>query len=269
MSAQIIRVVQMSPVGSFRSNSAENRFDFASEFGNQGLTQQDFVAALSDSNSDINKTLLSLDPSSRILGGATRDGVIDAREAQQIAGNIFATQTSGIGNLDNDPLKLSSQEFLLALGLDSLNSTPDVGADTAPEEGGSVGESKQPDAAGSAGAAGAEQKQATKDWNGDGRIDMADYVFEQQLKAAAEAAGVPFEEMVQALEALAQEQGKSVMEIAKQFGGENGTIDSMEEVQNLMQAAGRNDSQGDSASNGLDALISSFGGGDNGIRTAA
>lgn len=259
----------MSPVGSFRSGPSQDRFDFASEFGSQGLDFNAFTQSLSQPDSGIAKTIQGLDPSSPLLRGInSRDG-IDAREAQQIAGNIFATQASGIGNLDNDPLKLSSQEFLLALGLDSLNATPDVGAPTAPEEGGSIGQSKQPDAAGSIGAPGAEQKQASKDWNGDGRIDMADYVFEQQLKAAAEAAGVPFEEMVQALETLAQQSGKSVMEVAKEFGGENGTIDSMEEVQSLMQAAGQNTAQGGSAGNGLDALISSFGGGNNGFRTAA
>lgn len=261
----------MSPVGSFRSNPTQDRFDFASEFGNQGLDFNAFTQSLSQPDSGISRTVQSLDPSSPLLRGVNaRDG-IDSREAQQIAGNVFATQASGIGNIDNDPLKLTSQEFLIALGLDSLNSTPDVGAPTEPEEGGSVGESQQPEAAGSAGAAGAEgAKQATKDWNGDGRIDMADYVFEQQLKAAAESAGVPFEELVQALESLAEQTGKSVMEVAKDFGGENGIIDSMEEVKSLMQAGGQDGSQGANASNGLDQLISGFGGvGGNNIRTAA
>lgn len=260
----------MSPVGSFRSSPSQDRFDFASEFGSQGLDFNAFTQSLSQPDSGISKTIQNLDPSSSILRGVYATDGFSAYEKQLIAGNIFATQKSGlIGNLDNDPLKLSSQEFLLALGLDSLNATPDVGAPTAPEEGGSIGQSKQPDAAGSIGAPGAEQKQASKDWNSDGRIDMADYVFEQQLKAAAEAAGEPFEEMVKALETLAQQTGKSVMEVAKEFGGENGTIDSMEEVQSLMQAAGQNTAQGGSDGNGLDALISSFGGGNNGFRNAA
>ncbi len=261
----------MSPVGSFRNNSAESRFDFASEFGNQGLDFNAFTQSLGQADSGIARTIQSLDPTSPLLRGINAKDGIDAREAQQIAGNVFATQASGIGNLDNDPLRLTSQEFLTALGLDSLGAKPEVGAPTGPEEGGKAGESKQPDAAGSVGSAGAEKtKQATKDWNGDGRIDMADYVFEQQLKAAAESAGIPFEQLVEALETLAQQQGKSVMDVAREFGGENGIIDSMEEVEGLMSAAGKGgDDQAAAAGNGLDQLISSFGNTGSGIRAAA
>lgn len=261
----------MSPVGSFRSNPPQAGFDFASEFGNQGLDFNAFANSLTQADSGISKAIQNLDPSSQLLRGTNAKDGIDAREAQQIAGNIFATQSSGIGNIDGDPLKLSSQEFLAALGLDSLNATPDVGAPTAPQEGGAVGQSAQPEAPGSIGAPGAEQpKQASKDWNGDGRIDMADYVFEQQLKAAADAAGVPFEDMVKALETIAQQTGKSVMEVAKEFGGENGIIDSKDEIQSLMLAGSQNGQQGANGSNGLNDLIASFGGGEsNGIRTAA
>jgi hypothetical protein len=234
------------------SSGSNGSSDVSGDFKNGSLDFQTLTNKLQDPNSSIGKAVQGLDSNNPLLKGIDVTDGINNTEAKTLSGRIQEAQAKGEGNLDNDPLKLSQDEFLKAFGLNGQQRPEETGEAAGNDNGdkkagGAEGDKKAGGAEGGKEAGGAEEGKgkATKDWNGDGKIDDADKQIEEKLQK------------------IADKSGKSIDEVAEEIGGENGKIDEKSEIDKLdkmakgAEAGSSGDSQG-SNSNGLDNIIQGF-----------
>lgn len=236
-----------------RKDSSSSSSDVSSEFENGGIEFNSLTKRLQDPSSSITKAVQGIASNNPLFKGIDVTDGINNTEAKTLSGRVQEAQVQGRGNLDNDPLKLSQDEFLKAFGLNGQQRPEEVGE--AAKNDNMPGEAPAGEAAGAAPAASAPAGgqeaggKASKDWNGDGKIDQADMEIEEKLKK------------------IAEKSGKSIDEVAQEIGGENGKIDEPGELDKLdkMAKSAESGGPGDSAnseSNGLNDLIQSFGGND-------
>lgn len=233
-----------------RNDSSSSSPDVSSDFKDGGLDFDGFVQKLMDSSSETSQAVQGIDYRNPILKGIDSADGFDATEA-----NTIATRMEDEQSLDNNPLKLSQAEFLKAFGMGCEDCTGEAGQapknDNKAEEPGALEEAGTPPAGGAEAGGGKEAGgQASKDWNGDGKIDAADKEIEDKLQEVAD------------------KTGKSIEEVAQEIGGENGKIDEQGEIDKLDKMAksaeadgsGESDDGSQAGSNGLNDLIQGFGG---------
>lgn len=233
-------------------SSTSGSSSFRSDFGGGSADFESVAQKLQDPSSGISQAVKGLDPNNSLVKGLNVQDGIDSSEAGTITERLREQQASGPGNLDGKTNQLSLDEFLKAFGLDGQDRPTEAG-ETQPEGEGGAG--KPGESGKSGGESGSSSGKASQDWNGDGKIDETDAQIEEMLKKVAESSG------------------KSIEEVAQEFGGEDGKINESGEMQKLEEAAGGQGSQGDqtgqSSGNGLDDLIGSFGNSDNMFSQAA